>query len=112
MRNLHPVETDDRSAGPRMLSSPALTWWNSSIASRQPSNASTPSSSTAKRKVAWVQTSTRSGLPRNSPTAFTFDFATRGSSIPGALHRFHCGATLRKRKNSPLRLRLCVAVTE
>jgi hypothetical protein len=30
---------------------------------------------------------------QNSPTALTLDLATLGSSAPGALHRFHCGAT-------------------
>ena len=39
--------------------------------------------------VAWVQTSTRSGLAKNSPTALTLDLATRPSSAPGALQRFH-----------------------
>jgi hypothetical protein len=40
------------------------TWWNSSTAISRSSNASTPNLSTAKRKVAWVQTSTLSSLSR------------------------------------------------
>ncbi|MNM76288.1 hypothetical protein D3C81_881080 [compost metagenome] len=78
---------------PSLLSGLAETWWNSSMAIRRLSKASRPSSSTAKRKVACVQTSTLSLLFRKVRTASTLDLATRGSSMPGALHRFHCGAT-------------------
>jgi hypothetical protein len=72
-----------------MLSSLAETWWNSSTAISRSSNASIPSFSTAKRKVAWVQTSTWSPLSRKAPTDFTLP-----PSVPGELHRFHFGATV------------------
>ena len=73
---------------PSMLSSLAETWWNSSTPSRRSSNASTPSFSTAKRKVAWVHTRTLSSLVRNAPTDFTLP-----PSVPGELQRFHLGST-------------------
>ena len=78
---------------PSTLSGLLETWWNSSMAIRRLSKAAMPSSSTAKRKVACVQTSALSLLARNWRTASTLDLAARGSSPPGALHRFHCGAT-------------------
>ena len=56
------------SCWPSLLSGLAETWWNSSTAISRSSNASTPNLSTAKRKVAWVQTSTLSSLSRNAPT--------------------------------------------
>ncbi len=52
------------------------------------SKASIPNLSTAKRKVAWVQTNTRSLLSRNAPTEFTLP-----PSVPGELQRFHRGST-------------------
>src|SRR3546814_8052230 len=74
--------------------------WSSDVCSSD--LASGPSSSKAKRNVAWVQTSTFSSLARNSPTALTFDLATFGSSAPGVLHRFNCGATVQSVKKQNL----------
>ena len=75
---------------PSLLSGLAETWWNSSTAISRSSNASTPNLSTAKRKVAWVQTSTLSSLSRNAPTELTLP----PLSAPGASQRFHFGSTV------------------
>src|SRR5665213_4042533 len=73
---------------PSLFSGLTETWWNSSTAIRRLSNFSTPNLSTAKRKVAWVHTSTLSSLSRNAPTELTLP-----PSVPGALQRFHFGST-------------------
>src|SRR3546814_1634466 len=73
---------------PSLLSGLAETWWNSSTAINRSSNAPTPNLSTAKRKVAWVQTKTLSVLARKLPTELTFP-----PSSPGASHKFHFGST-------------------
>ena len=87
-----------------MLSGLAETWWNSSTAISRSSNASTPNLSTAKRNVAWVQTSTLSSLSRNAPTELTLP----PLSSPGALQRFHFGSTCQSAQKPILAQRLVV----